>query len=1217
MQVFVRSFRNIVFADSLFRMRFFLILFVALVGFSASTFAQQATIVGTVTDPSGAVVPNVNVTITNTDTGLSRVFPTNDAGQYVAPDLQIGHYDIKANAAGFKVAEQKNVVLAIGDRLRVDFQMQMGAAAETVTVEANAVAVQQDTGEESQLLNPEEMSQLAINGRSVYQLAALTPGASSQITGTINTPVGGDNAVEFNGLRQNHNIYLLDGGEDDDRGGAGGMSIAPSTDAIAEFRALTSNYSADYGLSSAGTMTMVLKSGSSTLHASAWEFDRNDAFDARDFFHPQAVQPVKTELRYNIWGFNVGGPVTLGHFYNPDRKKTFFFYNMEWRRYVIGGSTHQTVPDPATFGGNFSSLLTATTPTQLKVPNLGSNEGYLSQNCPGGTLPAGLTPGGNFPGNIIPACMINANGSALLKAGIFPTPNTNIAGGIGTFVGGANSDTSLKEEIVRLDHNFSSKFSVFGHFIAEQVTQGFPISQWSGDNVPTVGDNFGNPSYSAVVHTTYTISPTLVNEVAFNYNGNRINIIPYATTGLASLALPSGYTSARLFPSSPNNLNRIPNIDLSGGVGSNFEISSWPWINSANDYQIRDDVSWTKGAHQFKMGGSWALYKKVQNLFGQTQGGFSFNNSDFTGSNVANMLLGVPSSYQQLAVQDSGYWNNVSTALWVQDNWRVNHRLTLNLGLRWDGVPHTYEANNRMGNFYPQLYNPALAATFDTNGNICSGAANSPVAGANPGCTAASPGLGTSPNSILKAAGTQLYLNGIGIESQCYTSPTNFCVPKDLVNNHWTAFGPRLGFAYDLLGDGKTVVRGGFGIMYERIQGNDMYNAGPNIPFSLQVNLNSVEMTNPSISLNTGAPAPQPVNAASITGLDINKYQLPVSYQYSVGVQRALTPKTVLSVSYVGNQGRHQNFYTTNSNLVPESSLPGILTPVIESGAAAPPYQTSGVTFPGFNTINLATNEANTHYNALQADVTSQLGRDLFLRAMYTLSRAVDPAPSGGGAGSDLQGISNPYGGWAYDNGLSGYNRTHVFLTDFIYDIPLLRHSDNKFVKNVVAGWEVSGIITAESGLPLNITLGGTQGGNFVGGSNRPDIAGSVNYEHAVIAGKNQQIQYINPAAFSDPAIGAYGDMPHNGATGPGRDNWNLSLFKTLTLSESRGSRLELRLETFNTWNHTQFNGVNQTINFNFVPASKSFAFNPGNNFGQYNSAFDPRILQLGGKIYF
>src|SRR5216684_3314349 len=324
-------------------MRHAVLLCVLGLGISFSAFGQEATIVGTVTDPSGSVIANVKITATHMETSLTHTFTTNEAGQYVAVDLPVGHYNIKAEASGFKVAEQKGLVLQVGDRARVDFQMALGAASETVTVEANAVSVQTDSGEISNVITDLQLSQIAVNGRSIYQLAALTPGASSQINSYVNTPVGGDAQVEFNGLRQNHNIYLLDGGEDDDRGGAGGMSIAPSTDAIAEFRALTSNYSADYGLSSAATMTMVLKSGTSTLHASAWEFNRNDALDARGFFNPAPNKIAK--LRLNVFGFNVGGPVTFGKLYNPDKKRTFFFYNMEWRK-LIQGNTNNGQPVP-------------------------------------------------------------------------------------------------------------------------------------------------------------------------------------------------------------------------------------------------------------------------------------------------------------------------------------------------------------------------------------------------------------------------------------------------------------------------------------------------------------------------------------------------------------------------------------------------------------------------------------------------------------------------------------------------------------------------------------------------------------------------------------------------------------------------------------------------------------------------------------------------------
>jgi hypothetical protein len=1111
------------------------------------------------------------------------------------PDVPNGHYNIKANASGFKAVERKDVTVTVGDRLRVDFQMTLGAASDTVTVEANAIAVQSDSGEVSTLITDQQVSQLAVNGRSIYQLAALTPGASSQITGFVNTPVGGNASVEFNGMRQNHNIYLLDGGENDDRGGAGGMSIAPSTDAIAEFRALTSNYSADYGLSSAATMTMVLKSGTSTFHASAWEFNRNDYFDAQNFFVP------KQKLRLNVYGFNVGGPVTFGHLYNPDKKKTFFFYNMEWRDLIQGGATNQTVPATATYGGNFAGNLPADFVIKSGVdagkviPNSGLHAPCLNQiqgnaalmamfagqplsvaNAAGsckantsGTLASQPT---FVPFNLNALPFVDGNAAALLAAGMFPAPTVAGANGVGTFKGGADTPTNLREEVVRIDHNFNSKFSVFGHFIAEQVSQGFATSQWSGDNLPTVGDTFGNPSYSGVVHTTYTIRPNLLNEASFNYNGNRINIIPFAATGLKSLALPTGYdgTNSRLF-TGPNNLNRIPNITLNGQSGANFQISSWPWNNKADDYQIRDDVSWTKGNHQLKMGGSWAIYKKVQDLFGQTQGGFSFDGT-YTGNSFGDYLLGLPNNYQELAVQDHGFWNNVSWAAYVQDNWRVNRRLTLNLGLRWDGVPHTYEANNRMGNFYPSLYQTSLAATFNTNGTICASAAD-------PGCTAASPGLGSSPNAIITQP---LYLNGIGI-------PGQNGVPKGLVNNHWAAFGPRLGFAYDVTGGGKTVVRGGFGMMYERIQGNDMYNAGPNIPFSLQVSQNNVLMKNPSLSIGTGTAASLPINPASITGLAIDDYQLPVAYQWSVGVQHSLSSKTVLSVSYVGNVTRHQNDYR-NINLPTESELGNLLT-------AGAKYQTApGLPFPGFTSITLSQNEANTHYNGLQIDLNSQVGHDLYLRAFYTLSRAEDPT-TGGSGGGDLGTVSNPYAGWRYDIGPSGYDRTHVGVVNFIYDIPLFRHNSSALVKAIAGGWQVSGIVTMESGLPINLGVSGNQGGNFVGGANRPDLIGKVSYPHTVQ-------QWFDPTAFAAPAvIGDWGTLGHNALRGPGRDNWNLSLFKNFTLSESRGSRLELRLETFNTWNHTQFNGTDNNVG--------------DSRFGQVTSAFDPRILQLGGKIYF
>ncbi len=1120
---------------------------VLLGGLSFRAYGQEATIVGTVTDPSGAVVPNATIVITNIETGQVRQFQSNTAGEYVAPTLIIGHYVVRAEVKGFKTMEQKDVALKVGDRARIDFNLQLGNPTEQLTVEAAPIAVQSDSSEVSTVITSQQVMQLATNGRSIYSLTTLLPGASSVMGGDFQlaVPVGGDSNISFNGLRPGHNLYMLDGGEDLDRGGAGSFSVMPSIDAIAEFRAQLSNYSSEYGLSSAATMTMVLKSGTKQFHASAWEFVRNDALDAGNFF-TNASGGQAPELRFNTFGFNIGGPVTFGSHYNKDRNKTFFFYNMEWRKYVFGGSPiNQTVPLTSEYGGNLSPLLSLSTPVQLHVPSAAQLAPSLLQRF----TAAGLQPGAAIPNNIIPASLLDPNAQALLSAGIFPAATSGEQ-----FVKGVSAPTNFREEVARIDHQFNDRFSIFGHIVAEQITQGYTTAMWSGDNVPTVGNTFGNPSYSAVFHTIQTINPTLVNEVAFNYNGNRINIVP---DGL--VARPTGFNVPRLF-TGPNNMNRIPNIDLGGRTGAQFEVSNWPWHNKADDYQLRDDLSWTKGSHQLKMGASWALYKKVQDLFGTTQGAFNFNGK-YTGNDFADFLLGLANSYNELAVQDHGYWNNVSYAAYFQDNWRVNKRLTLNLGLRWDGVPHTYEANNRHSNFYPQLYNPSNAAILLPDGTI----------------SPSSPGLGTSPNPIL--AGYKFYLNGMGIAGQNG-------IPTGLVNNHWAAFGPRVGFAYDLTGNAKTILRGGMGIMYERIQGNDMYNSGSNIPFSSSVTFNNVAFSNPNTSLITGQTLVAPITVASITGLNQSDYKLPVSYQFSIGIQQALGEKTVLSVSYVGNQNRHQSD-KEELNLPAPGNLAALINGTINYNNVVP--------YAGYHSIDMYRDAGNSHYNSMQVSLNSHVRSDLNFQAAYTLSRAID-ATNGNGNGWDLNDIANPYNR-SYGVGPAAFDRTNIFVANFVYDLPFFRSNTSKAVKTAFGGWQVSGVVTAESGTPLNITLGGAAGSNGLpNGTNRPNFSGSISYPHTVG-------QWFGTNAFSAPALGQWGTLGFDALRGPGRDNWNISLFKNFTLSEARGSRLEFRAESFNTFNHTQFNAV-------------STSFSAG-NFGQVTSVFDPRVFQLGMKLYF
>ncbi len=331
-------------------------------GLSLHAFGQDGTIVGTVTDPSGSVVANATIAVTQVETGIVRTSVTNESGQYVVPSLTNGHYNVSVKAAGFAGEETKGVVLNVGDRTRVDFSMKVGGTKEEVTVEATAVAVQTDSSVQSTVITGQQVAQLGVNGRSVYSLYTLAPGASSiQGDFIVPTPVSGDSNVSINGSRAGHNLQVLDGGENLDRGGSS-ASVMPSMDAIAEFSNMTSNYSAEYGLSSAAMITTAIKSGTNTLHASAWEFLKNDALNARNYFNP-APQSI-TELRFNTYGFNVGGQVPLWK-----EHPTFFFYNMEWRSYVVGGSTNVIVPPTSAYPDANGPNTGAVLPGPHQCPN--------------------------------------------------------------------------------------------------------------------------------------------------------------------------------------------------------------------------------------------------------------------------------------------------------------------------------------------------------------------------------------------------------------------------------------------------------------------------------------------------------------------------------------------------------------------------------------------------------------------------------------------------------------------------------------------------------------------------------------------------------------------------------------------------------------------------------------------------------------------------------
>src|SRR5271163_3847351 len=692
---------------------------------------------GTITDPTGAVVPNANVSVTSVETGKQRTTTSNGAGIFDFPSLDVGEYNLAISAPGFETYNQNGIPINVAQTLREDVRLIVGGNNQVVTVQADALQVQAETNEVSTLITGQQISQLATNGRNVTALTTLGTGVSSNLPSFNGvTAQGSDANISFNGLRPDHNNWLIDGGEVYGRGSGGKLGVMPAPDVLDQFQVLSSNYAPDYGINSGGTVTMELKSGTKSFHGGLWEFVRNDALDAGYCFFKQTHTP-SPELRLNIYGGDIGGPIFIPHVYNENRQRTFFFWAEEWRKYIAGAnpSVQNTLP-----ANDF--------------PTAGSAFTYSQFNCGSGCQPLlvpttldpakravyaadGLVAGSPFPSPApgiytIPANLLDANAVLLMGTGAIPKPNI----GTDQFISSPKQPTDVREDTVRADHNITDKLHLMGSYIHDQMSQTYYPPLWSGTTYTTVGNIFANPSWATVIKLSQTISPTLLNEICFCVNGNTIT-----TTPQGIYAQPSGWTAGSFFTGN-NALNRLPQVQFQGGpITTEYGTNYWPWKNSFLDYQIRDDLSWTRGKHSFKFGGGYMRNDKNQQLQADTQGDYTFSNSQASGDAYVNFLLGFANTYQQLQDQRTGHWLNNTYSGYALDNWRVMPRLTLNLGLRYDGLPHVYEKNNQIGNFDPSLYNPADAQSPNpANGTL------------NP----AGPGF-SSPY------GTPFYLNGIGL----------------------------------------------------------------------------------------------------------------------------------------------------------------------------------------------------------------------------------------------------------------------------------------------------------------------------------------------------------------------------------------------------------------------------------------------------------------------
>jgi hypothetical protein len=1132
---------------------FLLPLILLLVGVTGRA-QQNSTITGTVLDKAGAVIPGAEVTLTQQQTGFVSKTTSNGAGNFTFGGLNVGTYDLKATAKGFSAYLETGVVVNVSQTTRVDATMAVGSVDQTVTVQSDVLTVQTDSNVISTLVSEEQITEIATENRNFAALVALGLGVSSTLPDS-NTPtsVGASASFSVNGLRQSHNIWLIDGGEADDRGGAGGISILPSQDAIAQMETLSSNYPPDYGISSGATISLSLKSGTQNFHGGAWEFNRNTAFNANSYQNKNKATPTpRAKLNYNIFGANVGGPLFIPGFYNTDKKKTFFFWNEEWRKLIQGNAPSLVNDLPAadfpTAGQNLAYVSPgwSSTPITLKVPTLGDPAwaAKLAANCPG------CVQGQPFPGGVIPSGLFDPNALAYFASGIIPKPNA----AKDQFLGQASLPINVRDDIVRGDHRINDKFQILAHYMHDTVSQAFPAPMvgWSTGSWPTITSTLNNPSNSAAIKLTASLSPELLVEASMNYDGNIIDIVNSPTGDL-----PAGLAVNKYFN---NGAKAAPAMNWSGqGYGVQENPGSAPWHNAAGDLEPKVDVSYTIGKHAMKFGASYNRYTKNQKLFLNAEGTFTFA-GPISGDPMMDMLLGLPTGYSESQAAPIRHYVNQTPSVYAMDTWKVTPRLSLQLGLRYDALPFAWERNNLVANFDPTSYLSSQGPIF-----LASGALDP-----------TGPGFQT-------VDGTAFYLNGVHLAGVNGT-------PRGLVKNDYDTLQPRVGFSEDIFGNGKTVLRGGFGTFYERLQGNDIYYVATAAPFANTPSSSNVYFSDPHISYATGAAAATPVFPQGSTTL-ATTFKAPAVAQFSFGVQDQLAQSAILVVQYVGNMAWHQNIRRNINTFPLNTPLP--IRQAIAAGGGSLTAPDQYRTYPGYAGITEQENNTNGNYHGFQTGLRLQGRWGLSGELDYTYSHETDITST------DDSGIDNPFN-IKYMKGSGSFDRRHIISANYIYKLPLFKAAG--ITHTILGGWEVAGTIIDETGVPTTprISISDTVG--LDGGyTNRPNQSGK-SARHGKITDAFDTSVFSNPvpAWLGGPNQG-FGNAGKDAIPGPNRVNFTTSLYKSFAFTEKVG--FQFRAETFNTFNHTEPNGVGNTLGTA--------------NFGTVTSFYDPRNLEFGGKFTF
>ena len=1201
-----------------------LALFTLMVFLATPAQAQDtATIVGTVLDASGAVVPGAKVSVSNPDRGFLRTVESGSSGEYTAARIPIGEYVITAEATGFQKLVRSGISLSPGQTQRIDLTLTVGQLAQEVRVAGNVAKVETEHATLSEVVTSKQIQNLTLNGLNFLALTFLVPGAvqdNSQDEAMQLGHAGSEVNVAFNGNRIEYSQLELDGGNNaQESSTAMGGAVVPALESIAEFRISTSNYGADVGQHAGALVEVATKGGTKDFHGSAYEFLRNDALDANDWFANQQIDPPggnapKTPLKWNIFGYTFGGPFYIPHHYNTSKNKTFFFWSQEWARYrqAPASPSNENVPTALMQQGNFTQC-------DPKSPN------YVPLLVQEGCLLPSLDAGKTF----VDTVPVDPNAKAMLNAYV-PLPNNGING----YISAPSVPTNFSSTQIRVDQNFNEKVSMFVRFTSDTWVKTVVPALWSGSNYDTTASAYSVPARQTVFHLNYNVKPNLVNEFIFSYTDtpHTITTMPGPGSPSHTNTKPSDWNASVFFPANANN-PLLPSVGVSGGVPFNFTVNQGNYVGPYDAepvYTYRDNVVWIKGRHTFKFGFFLEKFQLREQFGFPTQGWYTFNGStsfhNSTGNGLADMLLGKINTYQEGTFNANGvytggygvgHWRRTDFEPYFQDDFKVNRRLTLSFGVRYYLLipPHDVTNPTVDSSFIPSLYNPAAAAVLGPDGNL----------------------------HKIPATGQVYDYTGFGNGLvECGSPP----IAKGCQTTYHGNVGPRFGFAFDPTGSGKTSIRGGYGIYYEPGNGNDANTIGleGNPPSTLAPQGTYL----PSYySLTPGLYGP-----ATAGAIPYNQKN-PTVQQFNLNVQHEFRGNNIVTLAYVGNLGRHLDT-SRNLNQIPVG-VGTMNVPALASGLGGPcdasgncnvqqllmtnqvatsyfnPYQTyQGITMKQFTAVS--------SYNALQASFRHTTGYGLTLQAAYTWSHMIDNSTSTYFAGNGIQGNVDANYDLSRWKATSDLNRSQVLEVNYVYALPFFKNNSSSLVRQAFGNWQLSGITSFFTGEPVDFNCGVNGYSTGIGTGVRCNTLGPLTITKGTVIDPQfgPMVSWFNPSVLAQPLQsqlpannqpGMFGYMGRNVLTGPGRNNWDIALHKDFELPwfRSEHSTLEFRVETFNTFNHPQWRYLNVTNvgcnGANNADGSPAFGrtcggtYNP--NISEVSSAWAPRNIQMGMKFIF